>query len=31
MWQVVIGRLAELTQRLDALEKQRTEATQNPK
>ena len=31
MWQVVIARLAELTQRLDTLEKQRTEATRNPK
>ena len=31
MWQVVIARLAELTQRLDTLEKQRTETPQNPK
>jgi hypothetical protein len=31
MWQVVIARLAELTQRLDALEKQRTEFPQDPK
>ena len=31
MWQVVIARLAELTQRLDALDKQRTEVPQNPK
>lgn len=31
MWQVVIARLAELTERLDALEKQRTEIPQNPK
>ena len=28
MWQVVIARLAELTQRLDALDKQRTEPPQ---
>lgn len=31
MWQVVIARLAELTQRLDALEKQRTELPHNPR
>jgi hypothetical protein len=31
MWQVVIARLAELTQRLDALEKQRAGLSLDPK